>query len=129
MRSIAFLVFALFFALVYSCASEDPVSDDQPDKTDSLPDTTTDTLVSYSNEILPMLKRRNCTGCHSMNDASGNVVLDPFDSLSNYVQNGLFLKVIQHEADVTPMPYQRPKMPENEIELIKRWISEGYEED
>ena len=84
--------------------------------------------IEFQKTIVPLLER-NCFGCHSNSTyaLNGNSIdLDGYDDLLEYVESGIFLGAIKHEADFEPMPQQGNKLSLCSITKIETWISEGY---
>lgn len=83
-----------------------------------------DSDLSFSKQILPILDQR-CNSCHDAANAFGSVVLDTYESVQPYVQNGSLLGSIRHEAAYSAMPPDQGKIPDCEIAQISIWINEG----
>ena len=80
--------------------------------------------ISFSQQVLPILESK-CNSCHDAARAFGSVVLDTYDSVQVYVQDGSLLGSIQHEAPYSAMPPDQGKLPSCEISQIANWIQEG----
>ena len=91
--------------------------------------------ITFDQHILPIF-REKCGSCHNGNDKKGDLVLDNFGlamqgGASGEVirtdgdasQSQLFL-VVAHLAEPT-MPPQQPKLPDEQLTLIRRWIEGG----
>jgi WD40 repeat protein len=91
--------------------------------------------ITYEQHILPIF-REKCGSCHNSNDKKGDLVLDNYGltmqgGASGEVvradgdasQSQLYL-VIAHLAEPT-MPPQQPKLPEEQLTLVRRWIEGG----
>lgn len=91
--------------------------------------------ITYDQHILPIF-REKCGSCHNSNDKKGDLVLDNYGltmqggasgevvrSDGDASQSQLYL-VIAHLAEPT-MPPQQPKMPEEQLSLVRRWIEGG----
>ncbi len=89
-----------------------------------------DTLpISYATQIIPILENNNCLNCH--NESGANVlgagnVLEGYDNLRVYVDNGALVGVLDGSNDYTPMP-PGGSITSFELELIQQWIEEGAE--
>lgn len=79
--------------------------------------------VSYINDVKPILERE-CVSCHSSSGNVSYIPLHTYENVVSYVPNP-FLGTIKHEAGYSKMPLGRPKLPQNEIDLIETWINEG----
>jgi hypothetical protein len=80
--------------------------------------------LSFQSDIAPIIQR-NCLGCHSQAANQGNVVLEGYNRLKTYVDNGKLQGVINHRAGFSPMPKNQPKLLECEIAKIEQWIADG----
>lgn len=84
-----------------------------------------DTLnMSFSQDVYPILQNK-CLGCHSGTSPQGNVRLETYAQVSNFVSNGKLSGVIERKAGYVPMPYNQPKMDACLIAKIRSWISDG----
>ncbi|MBK9982619.1 MAG: hypothetical protein IPP15_09355 [Saprospiraceae bacterium] len=90
------------------------------------PPVTCDTLnVTYSGTVLPILQQ-NCYECHSNANVGISLIpLEGYAFLSIKVNDGQLIKAIRHTGEVTPMPKDRPSLPECDILKIEKWVSEG----
>ena len=83
--------------------------------------------ISYQLDVLPIITN-NCYSCHSDEKAASNGQgnkLEGHDNLKIYVDNSFLLKTINHEAGVSPMPLNKQKLSDCEINTITQWINEG----
>lgn len=90
--------------------------------------------ITYDEHILPIFRQR-CGSCHNGNDQKGGLVLDTYAGMMQGGGSGDVLEpgdasasylftVITHESEPV-MPPNQPKMPDNEIALIKQWLDLG----
>ncbi|MCU0429708.1 MAG: hypothetical protein MUF42_07015 [Cytophagaceae bacterium] len=82
---------------------------------------------SYSQSVLPILQQR-CLSCHGASTfatMTNGTNLDGYNEIKVQVDNGLLLKVINHQAGATPMPYNGTKLSDCEIKKITNWINAG----
>lgn len=86
-----------------------------------------DTLtVTYSTTIRNILQNNSCLGCHSGSAVSGgNIVLDNYNSVKTYAQNGRLYGSVSHGAGYSPMPQGGNKISSCNILQIKKWIDSG----
>ena len=96
-------------------AAEDPQAPDNTCNTDN---------VSYSQQVLPVLEGF-CLGCHSEAARSGGVVLEGYDNVKRFVDNGRLLGSISHDVGFSPMPRNGRKLADCTIEQISSWIDAG----
>ncbi|MEM6634086.1 MAG: hypothetical protein AAF694_30700 [Bacteroidota bacterium] len=80
--------------------------------------------ISFTAQVLPILDVQ-CNSCHSAQAAFGGVVLDAYDSVLVYVNDGSLLGSIKHEGGFSPMPPDQSKIPECEIQQLTIWVNEG----
>jgi WD40 repeat protein len=94
--------------------------------------------VSFSREIAPILVQR-CVACHGASKPKGNFNLSSFDSFSKGIDNepvvvagkpeeSLLVECLLPDAAVR-MPYKEDALPQDQIDLITRWVQEGAKFD
>lgn len=81
--------------------------------------------MSLQSDIVPILQH-NCYSCHSIAaaPANRNVILEGYDNLIKYVNNGQLVSAIRHESNY-PMPQNAPKLSSCNISKIESWIDAG----
>jgi len=96
--------------------------------------------VSFQRDLAPLLQRR-CVSCHGAEQAKGGYRLDSFARLMKPGESDLLTIVagkpqeselarLLHEPSAEDrMPQKADPLPEMEIALIERWISEGASYD
>jgi len=82
------------------------------------------TDYTFSGRVSDILQV-NCVGCHSQTLASGGVVLDTYNSVKAYADNGKLLGTIEHSTGFAPMPYNLPQLSSCDRLTIKNWIENG----
>jgi hypothetical protein len=106
------LITGLFFAMtgLISC-EKDPV---EPGDCDVVP--------TYTADIKPILDA-SCakSGCHDAITAQNGVNLSTYATASAISQEARFLGVIQHKAGFPQMPFDGPKLPQSQIDLLTCW--------
>lgn len=80
--------------------------------------------ASYTMDVLPIL-RNNCFSCHDQSANFGNVTLEGYDKVLEFVNNGELLGAIKHEDGFAPMPQNAAQLVACDIEKIENWIAEG----
>lgn len=83
--------------------------------------------TTYSGHVLPVLQN-TCYTCHSAGNAAtlgGGNVLEGYAHLLTYVQNGLLIKAIRHEAPASFMPKNGPMLDECTIARFQAWVDAG----
>ena len=83
------------------------------------------TTVSYKNDIAPILNLQCNAACHNANDRFGNVVLDEYNKVIPYVNNGKLMGTIKHEPGFIIMPTSGRKIPSCDIKKLDAWIIDG----
>lgn len=96
--------------------------------------------VSFRAQIAPLLLQQ-CQTCHGPTDQKGGYRLDTFDFLSRKDDEGdpplvpgkpelsdLYQLLVTTEADER-MPKKAAPLPQEKIDLVKRWIAEGAQFD
>ena len=80
--------------------------------------------MSYAQDILPILVA-DCYACHSVTTNFGNVTIEGHGELIKYVNDGSLLGAVSHEGGYSPMPKNKAKLLDCEIEKIVAWINDG----
>ena len=80
--------------------------------------------VSFATDVTPILQS-NCYSCHSTASNITGVLLENFNEVSLYVQNGRLLGTITHASGYIPMPDGAAKLDDCSIAAIKNWIDNG----
>ena len=89
------------------------------------PSGTCDTAnMSFSQDVMPIFNQ-NCNICHSASAAQGNVILDTYDAVLPYVNNGKLLGSIRHQGGFSAMPQRKPQLSTCTIDKIAAWITDG----
>jgi hypothetical protein len=85
------------------------------------------TGITFSKSVMPVLQT-NCLTCHSARDngsSGGNVNLEDFTQLKQYVDQGSLYGDITHNSRNNPMPKNGAKLDTCSITKIKIWIDKG----
>ena len=89
------------------------------------PSGTCDTAnMSFSQDVMPIFNQ-NCNICHSASAAQGNVILDTYDAVLPYVNNGKLLGSLRHQSGFIAMPQGQPQLSTCTIDKIAAWITDG----
>ncbi|OKL38623.1 hypothetical protein [Pontibacter flavimaris] len=91
----------------------------QPDHQDC--DTT---AITFSGSIVPILAA-NCYSCHAAGIAEGGVVLDNYNGVKEEAGHGHLVGAITHAPGFPPMPQGAAKLPDCDIEKIRKWVDAG----
>ena len=97
----------------------------------------TDSKVSFHSEIVPLLKR-SCQGCHHPGDPNGDLIVTTYEDLKRGGMAGdaivpgkpdesLLIELIS--GDEPAMPQNMEPLSAEEVELFRRWILEGADDD
>lgn len=82
------------------------------------------TATSFKENIQPLFKTY-CYGCHQANDQQGNVSMEDYEHILDYVRDGSLLGSMKHERDYDAMPLYLDKMTDCQIAQVENWITEG----
>jgi hypothetical protein len=97
--------------------------------------------VSYFRDVLPILRAKNCTGCHQQAKKGGEYVMTEFATLLKGGESGSAAVVPGDPKgsylieQITPvdgkadMPKDAPPLSAPEIATITRWIEQGAKDD
>ena len=84
-----------------------------------------DTLnVTYQESIEPIL-RKNCYECHAIEIATLGIILEDHENLILRVNTGQFPGAVNHRSGFTPMPKDRGKLNDCDLDKINKWLNEG----
>jgi len=81
-------------------------------------------MMSYQSDILPILQS-NCYRCHGAANNFGNITLEGYEKVRNYVNSGQLIGAIKREPGFSPMPKDRAQLLLCNIEKIEAWIADG----
>ncbi len=109
------VLFAMGIVMLNACKK------DEPDMFDCSGVTPT-----YTSDIKAILDT-NCalSGCHAGPSPQLGIDLSTYASASTISMEDRFLGAVQHKSGFEPMPYQLPKLPDAEIELLTCWVQNG----
>jgi mono/diheme cytochrome c family protein len=97
--------------------------------------------ISFFRQVLPILRAKNCTGCHQPAKRGGEYVMTDFAALLKGGESGSPAIVPGKPAEsylveqITPvkgkadMPKDAPPLAAAEIALIAKWIEQGAKDD
>ena len=80
--------------------------------------------ASFSENVMPTIQNF-CVGCHYDNNLQGEVNLQDYDFVKEYVDNGQLMGTIEHLAGHNPMPPSGNKLSDCRITQIQNWIDAG----
>ena len=94
-----------------------------------------DEKITFDQHVLPIF-REKCGSCHNANDKKGDLVLDNYGLA---MQGGASGEVVRTDGDASQsqlylviahlsepkMPPQQPKLPDEQLTLVRKWIEGG----
>ncbi len=80
--------------------------------------------MKFATNILPILET-NCKSCHNTATATAGVITENYSGVKMIADNGLLLGVITHASGFSPMPQDKPKLADCDINKIRAWIAQG----
>jgi uncharacterized membrane protein len=80
--------------------------------------------AQYATVVQPILQQR-CYACHAQGIGLGGVVLEGYSQAAFYANNGLLVGTISHSPGFNPMPQGQAKIPQCDIDKIKKWVDDG----
>ncbi|MFZ6029496.1 MAG: c-type cytochrome domain-containing protein [Chloroflexota bacterium] len=113
-------------------AQEPTALPEQPAPTVAEPASTeTETAVSFSNDIFPILEA-NCLKCHGGERTAEGFDVNSYETVMAGSDGGAMVVPGDAEAsklftlvDTGKMPKKAPKLPDDQIQLIHDWIAAG----
>jgi len=85
------------------------------------------TNITYSSTVISILQNGACLSCHGGTaSAGGNIILDTYDGLKAYAQNGHLMGSLKQEAGFSAMPLGGNKLNSCDINKLTAWISAGF---
>ena len=82
--------------------------------------------MQYNRDIVPILEG-NCYHCHGTGNTagSGGILLEGYDHIKVYAQDGRLYGNVAHLPGYNPMPYQSPMLDQCTIDKIHDWTLQG----
>ncbi len=120
-KLLQFIVLMLSMTMLAGC--------DYDTEEDLFPDRKCETEnVSYLSDVLPILEL-NCIVCHSQLVAEAGIILEGYDNLKFWVDNGRVQGSIKQKVGFVPMPPLGYELSDCEIGKILSWIEQGAPEN
>ena len=82
------------------------------------------TDVTFSKVIAPIVQQ-NCIGCHSGSSPGGGIDFSMFSELQEAAKDMRMLNAVLHAPGFKAMPLGGSKLPECDIEAIRKWTNDG----
>ncbi len=82
------------------------------------------TNVTYSATISAIMST-NCNSCHSGSAPQAGIKTDNYTDLKTIADNGKLWGAVNHESGYSPMPKDRPKLSDCDLDKIRIWIDGG----
>lgn len=81
---------------------------------------------TYTTNVKPILDN-SCakSGCHDAITVQNGVNLSTYSSASAVSQQERFLGVIHHRDGFPPMPFDGPKLPQAQLQILSCWVQNG----
>jgi len=90
--------------------------------------------VTYADQVLPLF-RQKCGACHSADQAKGGLVVDSYSALmqggasgevvvAGDVAGSRLWALVNHDEE-PHMPPKEPKLPDEQLAMIRKWIELG----
>ena len=111
----------LIIGLLYACTntSEDDLINSEP-----IPN-----LVTYTDDVKNIIDN-NCISCHKSPAVNGaSISLLTYTNVKSAIQNNNLISKINGTGPGGLMPLGGPKLPQNLIDLIAKWESDGFLEN
>ncbi len=115
--------FIIGFMIALGLSNSACYYDNKEDLYPELSECLTDSM-SYVQDIKPILDF-HCMVCHSAAANQGGVAMEGYDAVKTYVDNEAFLKSIQHQSGVSPMPKNQDQLDYCTIQKVAAWIEQG----
>lgn len=66
----------------------------------------------------------NCVSCHNSSVRNGDVILETYDQVKQYVNSGRLMGAVQHQSGYQPMP-PGTSLRDCDIQQLQQWIAAG----
>ena len=82
--------------------------------------------MQYARDIVPILEG-NCYRCHGTGNTAGShgVLLEGYENIKPYADNGKLYGNVAHLPGYVPMPYESPMLDQCTIDKIHDWTLQG----
>lgn len=115
------LILAMISICIYNCAND---SEDDLIETTPIPN-----FVTYNDDIKTVIDN-NCLTCHGNTPTNGaSISLVTYANVKSAIQNNNLISKINGNGPGSLMPLGGPKLPQNLIDLIEKWETDGLLEN
>jgi len=83
--------------------------------------------ITWESSIAEILQN-NCVVCHGPETSYNNVRHDSYEAELIVVNDGRLRGVVNHHNGYVQMPFDRPQLPECELQKINIWLDNGAPE-
>lgn len=80
--------------------------------------------ISYTNDLVSIIDLYCNGACHNATDRQGNVVLETYNNVKPYLDDGSFIGSIKYDPSFAAMP-PGSKLSQCDIDKIDSWIANG----
>ena len=85
--------------------------------------------VTYADHVKPIIDS-NCINCHSTTPSNGaSISLTTYAEVKTAILNYNLISKINGNGPGSLMPYGGQKLPQNQIDLITKWQTDGFVEN
>jgi WD40 repeat protein len=97
--------------------------------------------VSFFKDVMPILRKNNCTGCHQPAKQGGDYVMTEFAALIKGGESGsaavapgkpdksYLIEQITPASGKAAMPKDAPPLSDTDVATIRKWIEQGAKDD
>lgn len=80
-------------------------------------------LTNYTTDVQPLIQAK-CSPCHLPSKGGFKANFENYEGAKKYGED-MVKRVILNPGDRGFMPFKHEKLPAQEIEIIKKWVSDG----
>ncbi len=81
--------------------------------------------VSFSADVMPIIKSNCFSGCHNGSSPTGGFKLETYQDVKAKVDQGRLVGAVTHQPGFVPMPFNRQPLSQCEQDLIAAWVAQG----
>ena len=80
--------------------------------------------ISYAIDLIPTIDLFCNNACHNTTDRQGNVILETYNNIQPYLNDGSFIGSIKYESEFNAMP-PGSQLNSCDISKLESWIAAG----